>query len=38
MSNVEYVVRKHTIETYGDLIVPDKPVFDNITEKWQVQL
>ena len=38
MSNIEHIVRKHTIETYGDLIVPEKPVFDNVAETWQVQL
>jgi len=38
MSNLEYIVKKHAIENYGDLIVADKPIFDENTKMWKVQL
>lgn len=38
MSNLEYIIKKHTIENYGDLIVSDKPVFDKNTKIWKAQL
>ena len=38
MSNLEYIVKKHTIENYGDLIVADKPIFDENTKRWKAQL
>jgi len=38
MSSIEAVIQKHTITNYGDLIVPEKPVFNELTKKWRVQL
>lgn len=38
MSNLEYIVKKHTTENYGDLIVSDKPIFDENTKIWKAQL
>jgi hypothetical protein len=38
MSNLEYAVKKYTIENYGDLIVPDKPSYDEETKTWETQL
>src|SRR5437667_4411683 len=38
MSNLEYVVKKYAVENYGDLIVPDKPSYDEDTKTWQAQL
>ena len=38
MSHLESVVKKHTIENYGDLIVSEQPIFDKNTKKWKVQL
>jgi len=38
MSNLEYIVKKHTTENYGDLIVADKPIFDENTKIWKSQL
>lgn len=35
MSSIESVIQKHAITTYGDLIVPDKPIFNEITKKWK---
>jgi len=38
MSNLESIVQKYTIENYGDLIVPEKPVYDEDTKTWQSYL
>ncbi len=38
MSSLGAVVQRYTIEHYGDLIIPDKPSYDEGTKTWQVQL
>jgi len=38
MNNLEYIIKKHMIENYGDLIVADEPIFDENTKVWKVQL
>src|SRR3990172_12784786 len=38
MSSLEYIVKKHTVENYGDLIVADKPIFDENRKIWKAQL
>ena len=38
MSNLEYTIQKYAVDHYGDLIVPDKPVFDEKTKIWRAQL
>lgn len=38
MSKLEHVVQKYTIEHYGDLIVPDKPSYQEGTKIWEVPL
>ncbi len=37
-SDLEYSIKKYTIDNYGDLIVPDKPSFDKKTKTWSTQL
>lgn len=38
MTDLEYAAQKYAIDHYGDLIVPDKPIFHDKTKTWEVQL
>lgn len=38
MNNLEFVIKKYSVDHYGDLIIPDKPVFDDKTKIWKTQL
>lgn len=38
MNTLEHTVQKYAVDNYGDLIVPDKPVFDEKTKIWKAQL
>lgn len=38
MTSLENVVQKYAIEHYGDLIVPDRPLYEENTKTWKVQL
>lgn len=38
MSTPEQIIKKYTLEHYGDLIVSDKPSFDEETKTWKAKL
>lgn len=38
MNDLEFVIKKHAVKTYGDLIIPDKPVYDDNSKTWEVKL
>src|SRR5688500_2056165 len=38
MSTVEQVVQRYMVKHYGDLIMPDKPKYDEHNRIWQVRL
>lgn len=38
MSNLEYIIQKYAIKNYGDLIIPDKSIYDEDTKTWQTHL
>lgn len=38
MNQLEYDIKKYAVNHYGDLIIPDKPVFDEKTKIWKSQL
>lgn len=38
MNSLDLIIQKHVINNYGDLVVPEKPVFNEFTKKWRVQL
>lgn len=38
MNNLESVIKKYAVENYGNLIVPDKPIFDENTKTWKYPL
>ncbi len=38
MNNLESVIKKYVVNHYGDLIITDKPIFDNKTKIWKIQL
>ncbi|MDE2588614.1 hypothetical protein [Candidatus Nitrosotalea okcheonensis] len=38
MNSLEYAIKKYAVDHYGDLIVPNKPVFDEKTKIWKSEL
>ena len=38
MNNPESAIKKYVVNHYGDLIIPDKPIFDDKTKIWMAQL
>ena len=38
MNNPESAIKKYVANHYGDLIIPDKPIFDDKTKNWMAQL
>ena len=38
MNNPESAIKKYVANHYGDLIIPDKPIFDEKTKIWMAQL
>ena len=38
MNNPEFAIKKYVVNHYGDLIIPDKPIFDDKTKIWMAQL
>ncbi len=38
MNELESTVKKYVVNHYGDLIIPDTPVYDDMTKTWMVQL
>ncbi len=38
MDNLEFAIKKYVVEHYGDLIISDKPVFNDKTKIWKAQL
>jgi len=38
MNNIEFAIKKYAVDHYGDLIIPDKPIFNDETKIWKTQL
>ena len=38
MDNLEFAIKKYVVGNYGDLVISDKPVFDDKTKIWKAQL
>jgi hypothetical protein len=38
MDKVEFAIKKYVVNNYGDLIIPDTPVYDGKTKIWKTQL